>query len=244
MGLVALVSAVLVCVGKDDFVFAEVFKISPEKLPHYMRAAFFTGIIFPLVIAPIDLIITRRKNEKLEEMVPKMLTILKKQFNAELKSILAPASGTDFNIRVFLPVKGKEKLFRRFFRREEYFKIKNVPGLADDELTNDLCFKVHPVPVQGLVGRTYQDKTIYFDYSPRNTEKVKYYNLDSYQICHTSRAEFVATGHIETADGRIIAVLAIDCSSKIVENKANEENVTEIVREYCKIVDKVLPLIK
>jgi hypothetical protein len=73
---------------------------------------------------------------------------------------------------------------------------------------------------------------------------MEYYNLDSYQKHHTSKAEFVATGHIETSKGKVIAVLSIDSALQIAENKVNEAPITELVREYCKLVDKVLPLIK
>jgi hypothetical protein len=240
--VLTLVSAILVFIGKDEFVLKDVIKVQTAHLPLYMNAAFFVGIAYPLIVVQIKLFVTQAEKKKLEDALPSLLRIMRESFNVELKASLRPPGEVDFNIRIFFPVRGTMKLWRRLYYGEKYFKIKKVEGLATDDLTKELIFRVAPQKPQGLVGLTFEQRTILYDIQPK--QPAGKYNLDEFHKNHTSRTEFIATAPILTPKGKIIAIMSIDSTSVITVNGTAKTKLEEHMRGYCKHLDKFLPLIK
>ena len=69
------------------------------------------------------------------------------------------------------------------------YYIKNIEGLAEKDITDNLKFEVSPNR-QGLVGECYEQKAILYDDDLENSNEINY-NLTHYQIAKTNQLKFI-----------------------------------------------------
>lgn len=139
----------------------------------------------------------------------------------------------EVNIRIFVKRKPtlKEKLKK--FLKIEYpveFIIKNINGLANDDMTRKLKFRVAPNP-EGLVGKTFADKCIYYDCNLESNNK-NMYNLSHSQISKTNDLKFSLTCPIFKNKDDVVAILAIDSKHKIDINGKNKDIITNSIINF------------
>ncbi|MCU0433837.1 MAG: hypothetical protein MUC87_10320 [Bacteroidia bacterium] len=177
----------------------------------------------------------------------KQIKHLKKSLTVTFREVLSQPNAT-FNVRIFTPLKGRKKLILRLIKNEKYFILKNIDGLAENQI-KELCFKVSPEPIQGLVGLTYQLKDITYDPSPNKPpDKAKTsYHLDSYQSAKTSNVGFITAAPIFSPNSEIIAIVTVDSEINIgtILDEYQERELRKIFQEYCdNYLSEVLSLIK
>ncbi len=128
----------------------------------------------------------------------------------------------DLDIRIFVPKNTLVKKIKMFFNKNEkieYF-IRNIDLLANSGITDNLKFEVYPNP-QGLVGESYNKRSMIYDPDLENTNSTSY-NLTNYQINKTHDLRFCLCCPIFNSNGEIISVMSFDSKREISINRENE----------------------
>lgn len=146
----------------------------------------------------------------------------------------------NIDIRIFVPQKTICWKILHLFNKDYPLKfcIKNIDGLADVGMTNNLSFQVSPEKsVQGLVGECYQKRKIIYDDNLQETND-KSYNLTDYQKNKTNDLKFIIVCPIFENGKDIKAIVAFDCKHDIKIQKNNDKfvnailNYTQQLHEY------------
>lgn len=177
----------------------------------------------------------------------------KKQMNAFIKfnreifiKTLVNAMGKEYaniNIRIFVPSQPllwniKKVLWKN---TKLYFVIKNVEGLAEPGLTNNLSFEVEPSQ-QGLVGECYHSHQMIFDDDLENNNETNY-NLNGYQINKTNNLKFILVCPLfdEVKNDKITAIVAFDSTYPIKIDKSKESILRRSILNYTQQLQEYAP---
>lgn len=117
--------------------------------------------------------------------------------------------------------------------------IKNIEGLADAGVTNNLKFQVEPADsIQGLVGECYQRRTIVYDDNLEVTNDQEY-NLADYQKSKTNDLKFILVCPVFQEEV-VEAIVAFDCKHDIKIN-GQEDKFTKAVLNYTQQLHEYVP---
>lgn len=165
------------------------------------------------------------------------------------KSILATALGEtfhcnqlSFSVRIFIP---KHQIFYAFadwiklknFKKS--FIIKNIDLISDEGRTKDLQFEVSPKQ-EGLVGACYAGRMMVYDDDLENTNS-KDYNLGEHQISRTSNLKWSVCCPIHDESNAVVAIIALDGTSKITIDKSNENALREHLVAFSRMLYDFVP---
>lgn len=188
-----------------------------------------------LIIAELNEVRFRRQSTDLIRYTKEIMT-----------TTLARVLGKEYceiNIRIFVPKKGFIWKLRHFFKREEKleFWIKNIDGLADAGVTNNLKFRVLPEKEkQGLVGECFSSKGMVYDDNLVESNE-KNYNLSKYQISKTNDLRFIIVCPTFSDDVNIDAIVAFDSKNDIKITEANKNVLINLVLNYTQQLHENIP---
>lgn len=201
------------------------------------------SIILTFLLLTVNLICSQlRENAYKEQRVAFI------KFNKEIFiKTLADALGKEYaniNIRIFVPKKPIIWYIKKMFCKKAklYFTIKNIEGLAEPGLTNNLSFEVEPKH-QGLVGECYQKHQMLLDDNLEESNE-KNYNLNGYQINKTNNLKFILVCPLfdMNKNDKITAIVAFDSTFPIkVDSKEKEKVLRRSVLNYTQQLQEYAP---
>lgn len=203
---------------------------------------FLASLLLTFGLLTLNLI----KSELNEERFRRQSTDLIKYTKEIMITALTKALGKEYceiNIRIFVPKKNLMWKLRHLLGREEKleFWIKNIDGLADAGVTNNLKFRVLPEKEkQGLVGECFSCRKMVYDDNLVESNEVSY-NLSEYQINKTSDLRFIIVCPTFNDDASIDAIVAFDSKNIIKVTKENESVLTNLILNYTQQLHEKIP---
>lgn len=152
-----------------------------------------------------------------------------KQFAQSNFSSISKDSNFNFDLRIFVPeVKVSNLIFSFLLSRnkEKWFVIHNIEPFAKKDITEHLRFRVEP-DEQGLVGKSYQSKSIVYDDNLKETNSVNY-SLQETQVNRTSNLLWSICVPILDEKNGVIAVIAFDSGSSNLDITNNKNEVRDL----------------
>jgi hypothetical protein len=153
------------------------------------------GILLSAVLLSVNLACTEIREKKSARQRDSLIKYNKDIFLKALGNRLN-ISCLHLNQRIFVPSKDKLALLKICLNKlgchlviKEAFTIKNIVGLSDPGITENLSFEIRPNE-QGLVGKCYSLRTIIYDDNLKATNATDY-NLTPYQKSKTCDLEFI-----------------------------------------------------
>ena len=197
------------------------------------------GVILTFLLLTKNLISHEIEEEKYKKQAKQLL-----KYNKDiLVSALSEYLGKEYcniDIRIFVPQKSICWYIGHAFDKNIplKFKIKNIEGLADAGITNNLSFQVSPEEgAQGLVGECYQQRKIVYDENLQETNDTGY-NLTDYQKSRTNDLKFIIVCPVFGNEKDIDAIVAFDCKHDIKIHDHEDKfinailNYTQQLHEY------------
>jgi len=197
------------------------------------------GIFMTFILLTSNVIIHEIEEERYKNQAKQLLKYNKDIFINALSEYLG-REYCNIDIRIFVPRKTICWRIAHHFNKDFplLFSIKNVRGLADAGMTNNLSFQVYPEnSIQGLVGECYQQRKIIYDDNLQETNNTQY-NLTDYQKSKTSDLKFIIVCPVFGNEKDIEAIVAFDCKHSIKIEKTNDKfinailNYTQQLHEY------------
>lgn len=197
------------------------------------------GIFTTFIFLTSNVIIHEIEEDKYKTQAKQLI-----KYNKDiLTSALSEYLGKEYcniDIRIFVPYKTVWWRIAHLFNKNMplQFGIKNIEGLAEAGVTNNLKFQVSPQDkVQGLVGECYQQRKMIYDDNLQETND-KDYNLTDYQISKTNDLKFIIVCPVFSEARDIVAIVAFDCKHEIKINTKEDKfsnailNYTQQLYEY------------
>ena len=218
---------------------------SAINIPFIQDCCLWIGILFSAVFLSLRLIIVQIRFDSIQEERNMLIKMSKEIVSKALADSCTP-SPQDFDIRLFLPkrpVLYRILDFLRISRVPRKFAIKNIELIAEQGTTKNLEFEVSPNS-QGLVGKSYADKSIIFDDNLETNNSVDY-NLGHNQIQRTSSLKWSICCPILSQDNNVVAILAIDGQTKMAIKSSKKNELFQVISGYSRMLyDNVPPLFK
>ena len=122
---------------------------------------------------------------------------------------------------------------------KDVYYIKNIDGLAEKDITNNLKFEVSPNK-QGLVGECYEQEAILYDDDLENSNETNY-NLTHYQKAKTNKFKFILVCPIFSESEEIISIVSFDTCDKIKINRDSKDILRQLVLNYTQSLFECMP---
>lgn len=232
-----LLPAVLIAYG-DDKIPVEVFSDS-NKQKNFQTIIFFLGLAATLAIFPYIVERYKRHIDYQSDVIKRFLKSLKATITNELE-IAFNEPDLNLNIRFFFEKRDILSRFIKLFTNKIYFKIYNLDGIFEDEVES-LEFRVYPNP-QGLIGKCYNDRRIWYDFFLQDNHTTPVYNLTKSQQQKTEYCEFAVACPIFNEDDTIDLIIAFDSGKKL--KQPINDDWKDKIKEACRIVQLMKKLIK
>lgn len=203
---------------------------------------FLLSLLATFGLLSYNLIVSELK----ENMFRKRSTELIKYTKEIMITALAKSLGKeycDINIRIFVPKKTLVWRIAHFLGKEKslYFHIKNIEGLAEAGVTNNLKFRVYPdSEKEGLVGECFWVRKMVLDDNlvvSNNTD----YNLTDYQKNKTNDLKFIIVCPTFNESGEIDAIVAFDSKNEIKVTNDNQEVLSNLILNYTQQLHEKVP---
>lgn len=204
----------------------------------------FLGIFLTFLLLTINIIKSQMREKKYHKQASDLIKYTKEIMVSAMADQLN-INYCSINIRIFVPKKRiifrlKRKIFNNSSSKL-YFEIKNIDGLADAGMTNNLKFRVSPADdKQGLVGECYNSRKMIYDDNLKESND-KSYNLSEYQINKTNNLRFIIVCPTFNEDGEIDAIVAFDSINEIKVTKENEKQITNLILNYTQQLHEKVP---
>lgn len=145
------------------------------------------------------------------------------------------------NVRIFVPRLTIIQSIRKKFKLSNilYYHIKNINGLAEKDITDNLKFQVFPNK-QGLVGECYVQKAVLYDDDMENSNETNY-NLTHYQIAKTNKLKFILVCPIFSEAEEIIAIISLDSEDTIKMQEGSKDTLRKLVLNYTQSLYECIP---
>jgi len=151
------------------------------------------------------------------------------------------------DVRIFVPEKTLKWRITHIINKNNalFFRIRNIDGLAEAGITNDLKFQVlPPEEKQGLVGECFVTKKMVYDDNLIQSNSTDYH-LSEYQINKTNDLRFIIVCPIFSENGEVIAIIAFDSKNDIKVTQENKEALSDLILNYTQqLYEKVPELFK
>lgn len=244
----SLIPAILTYLGQSDYIWSYLreHQYIGQKLDVSLIQDICTvgGIVLTFCLLTINLI-----RSQIRENIYKEQRLSFVKFNKEIFiKTLEDAIGKEYaniEIRIFVPEKPIIWYIKKIFfpkKTKLNFVIKNIPGLANPGLTNNLSFEVEPLR-QGLVGECYEKHQMLLDDDLEQSNETNY-NLNGYQINKTNNLKFILVCPLfdMNKNDNITAIVAFDSTYYIkVDTKEKEEALRRSVLNYTQQLQEYAP---
>lgn len=203
---------------------------------------FLAGILLTFGLLTVNLILSEIHANKYRRQSTELIKYTKEIMSTTLAKLL-DKEFCNIDIRIFVPDNVfKWKILRNLRKDEElYFKIKNIEGLADAGITNELKFKVSPAcHKEGLVGECYVNRRMVYDDNLSESNSTEYH-LSNYQINKTSDLKFIIVCPTFSSDGSIDAIVAYDSKNDIKITSENEDAFGDLILSYTQQLHEKVP---
>lgn len=244
----SLIPAVFTWLGQSDYVwdFLKESQYIGQKLNISLvkDICTFLGIILTFSLLTVNLICSQIRENIYKEQRLSFVKFNKEIFIKTLEDVLGKEYA-NIEIRIFVPKKTIIWHIKKIFQPKKtklYFVIKNIPGLANPGLTNNLSFEVEPVR-QGLVGECYEKHQMLLDDDLEQNNETNY-NLNGYQINKTNNLKFILVCPLfdMNKNDNITAIVAFDSTYYIkVDTKEKEEALRRSVLNYTQQLQEYAP---
>ena len=204
-----------------------------------------SGAVLTFFLLTLNLAIHEIEEEKYKERSRQLIAYNKNI----LVSALSEYIGRDYcniDIRIFVPRKTICWRIGRIFKKDVTltFCIKNIEGLADAGITNNLKFQVEPKnKVQGLVGECYQQRKIIYDDNLVETNST-YYNLTECQMQKTNDLKFILVCPVFGHENDVDAIVAFDCKHELKIDDQNDKFINAVLNYTQQLHEHVPDLFK
>ena len=203
------------------------------------------GILFTFALLTTNLIIHEMEEGKYRRQSQQLI-----KYNKDiLVNTLSDCLGKEYSnidIRIFVPYKTIWWRICHLLKHDRplMFSIKNIDGLAEAGMTNNLKFCVEPESKkQGLVGECYHKRKIIYDDNLQETND-KEYNLTDYQRNKTNDLKFIIVCPIFSQNRDIAAIVAFDSKHEIKVNGNNDKFINAILNYTQQMYEYVPELFK
>lgn len=210
------------------------------NLEFVRQCAGILSIIFTFVFLTVPLIIVNLQSSSYKSQRDVLIKNNKEILQTTLKDQLYLDS-CKLNIRVFVPYTSLRHKICKWFKikTKNVYYIKNIEGLAEKDITDNLKFEVYPNK-QGLVGVCYEQKAMLYDDDLENSNETNY-NLTHYQIAKTNQLKFILVCPIFSENEEIIAIVSFDSCDKIKIKEDSKEIVRKIILNYTQSLYECIP---
>lgn len=198
------------------------------------------GVVLTFLLLTTNMIIHEIEEGKYKRQSQQLI-----KYNKDiLLNTLSEYLGKEYcniDIRIFVPQKTLIWRIGHKFNRKIPLKfcIKNIEGLANAGVTNNLKFQVEPEEYsQGLVGACYQQRKIVYDDNLQETNDSQY-NLTDYQKSKTSDLKFILVCPV-FEENDIEAIVAFDCKHEI-KIAPEEDKFIKAILNYTQQLHEYVP---
>ena len=149
---------------------------------------------------------------------------------------------SSFNIRIFIPKHPRWYDLLKWLHIRNHkvsFIIKNIPQIAEADITTNLEFEVYP-KCEGLVGRCYNEKVMYYDDNLTENNSTSY-NLGDNQIVRTSNLEWSICCPVFDSANDVIAIIALDGTEKLTIDKSREAELSKQIVVFSRMLYDAVP---
>ena len=148
------------------------------------------------------------------------------------------------DVRIFVPEKTLKWRISPYCEHKNnalFFRIKNIDGLAEPGITNDLKFQVLPEERrQGLVGECFKTKKMVYDDNLIQSNSTEYH-LSEYQINKTNDLRFIIVCPVFSENGDVVAIIAFDSKNDIKVTEENKEALSNLILNYTQQLYEKVP---
>ena len=196
------------------------------------------SILFTFGLLTIPLIISNLQNLTYKTQRDYLIKNNKEIFQNTLKKQL---DNCKLNVRIFVPrISLWHKICKKLnIKTKNVYCIKNIEGLADKDITDNLKFEVYPNK-QGLVGDCFEQKAIVFDDDLENSNETNY-NLTHYQIAKTNQLKFILVCPIFSENEEIISIISFDSYDTIKIKDEAKDKIRKLILNYTQSLYECIP---
>lgn len=204
------------------------------------QCASILSIIITFALLTVPLIVSNLHGSAYKTQRDILIKNNKEIFQTTLKKQLG-LEHCKLNIRIFVP---RMSVIQRIcvwlkIQTKNIYYIKNIEGLAEKDITDNLKFEVSPNR-QGLVGECYEQKAILYDDDLENSNEINY-NLTHYQIAKTNQLKFILVCPIFSENEEIISIVSFDSYDKIKIKEESKEILRQLVLNYTQSLYECIP---
>ena len=148
----------------SDFLIEKEFLVTSDNVSLYKFWAFLLGTIIVAIILPVEVFFLKRKLKKQSKLLKNQVNVILEQICRDLD-----VRTDSISLRVF---KVTKPIFSKTVKLNSHY-IDNITTIINGK--KNLVFEVKNDEVQGVVGRTYVEKSFFVDYNITNDD-------NSYQL--------------------------------------------------------------
>lgn len=197
------------------------------------------NILFTTVILGGRIIACEYKQQANEKRIAGLYNMIKQFAQSNFEKI-SKNGNFNFEMRIFVKEKNLTHLLPKWIHKnlDIFFSIRNIYPFAHSDITENLRFRVCPEP-QGLVGKCYADKSIYYDENLIETNNS--YALNESQIAKTSELKWSICVPIFDQSNEIIAIVAFDSQVSKLSIEKNEDAIRKLVNTFSQMLYDCAP---
>lgn len=197
---------------------------------------FLLGCIWAGLVIPVQFAKTKIKLKEKDGEFNELLKFNKDIYFKSAKEKIKKQS-VSFRTRVFVPEKGLKSRWKKIRHKKKEFHLKYFKSISDSISNKNLHFEVTP-NIQGMVGKTFERKSILIDFDVQQTD----YNLTHYQRSNTTDVKFCSTIPIFDKDNEVKAIISVDSEIEVILKEAEIKEWEKSLAYYGSLVDKHLKL--
>lgn len=236
----SLIPTILIYIGKTEgffnFLKEHNFIKSDADIKSPQFWCFIIGVIWAGLIIPVQFANTKNKLKEKEDDFNELLKFNKDIYFKSAKEKIKKQS-VSFRTRVFVPEKNLVSQWKKIRHKKKEFHLKHFKSISDTISNKNLHFEVTP-SIQGMVGKTFECKSILIDFDVQKTD----YNLTHYQKSNTMDVKFCSTVPIFNKDNEVKAIISVDSEKEVVLKDAEIREWEKSLAYYGSIIDKHLKL--
>lgn len=206
----SILPAFLIYFSKDDFIsnfFIEKgILITVENVSIFKFWAFILGTIIAAIILPVEVFFLKRKLKKQSKLLKNQVNVILEQICRDLD-----VRTDSISLRVF---KVTKPLFSKTVKLNSHY-IDNITTIINGK--KNLVFEVKNDDVQGVVGRTYVEKSFFVDFNISNDDNS--YQLTSELKNRIGDVQFCCAAPIVFDKEKIKYIISLD-SNELIHKSA------------------------
>lgn len=203
---------------------------------------FLASILLTFGLLTFNLIVSELNESKFRKQSSDLIKYTKEIMITTLAQKLG-REYCDINIRIFVPKKSLLWKLLHVLKKDKnlFFYIKNIEGLADAGVTDNLKFRVKPTEQrQGLVGECFSTRKMVYDDNLIESNETEY-NLTEYQINKTNDLRFIIVCPTFSENGEIDAIVSFDSKNNIKITRENQDILTNLILNYTQQLHEKIP---